>query len=193
MVAGSTRAKQVLGGLSDLPVAVLEGAFQGRLDVVTLERREGQYGPASDRRSVLQATQYRCPAPLVAERPEGGHGGLPAEGVLVASGFRSGHGREGVDGRLGDFWEFAGRPAGHLHHGVVGIAQTGRKEHYQGRGESAGLVPISGVRTCGLVVGLVGAGLVRAGQGLQGPPADSGFRVAKACCQLAGREPVDST
>ena len=70
MGAGSTRAEQVLGGLSDLPVAVLEGAFQGCLDVVALERCEGQHGPASDRRSVPEATQYRRSAPLVpARRP----------------------------------------------------------------------------------------------------------------------------
>ena len=136
----------------------------------------------------------------MAERSESGHGGLPAKSVLVASGFRPGHHREGIDGRLGDLREFSGCPAGHLQDGVVGILQAGQQESGQHRGALCGVAPpgfglvgSGGVRPTGLVVGRACAGLVRTRQGLQGPSPDGGFRVGQAGRQLVGRESVDST
>ena len=96
---------------------------------------------------------------------------------------RSGDLHEGVDGRLGDLRELAGRPAGHLQDGVVRIAQAGQKRPEESGGAVVVVTPASTwlVRV---------AEPSRAGQDLQCPLSDGRCRVGQARRQLVGRRPV---
>ena len=114
-------AHQVLGRLTDLPVAVLEGAFEGGDDLGSLERSKGQDRTSPDRRLVLETGEHGVSSVGMADRSEGGNGGLPAERVVVGGGDAG----EGVDRAFALPGPLAGHPAGDLHDRRVGVVEQG--------------------------------------------------------------------
>ena len=79
--------EEILGCLTDLPVAILEGAAQGGVNLAgagmggVQERREGEHGPTSDWWSVRGRREDCIEAAVVADGTEGGHTRLPHEGI----------------------------------------------------------------------------------------------------------------
>lgn len=120
---------EVFGGLADLPVAVLEGGFEGGVDLGAVEGGEGDDGSAADRGLVLRAGEDRGEPGRVAQGAEGGDGGLADEGVGGVGGQRGQAGHRTGLGRLA----FAGGPGGHLDHRVVGVVEEADDGHRLGR------------------------------------------------------------
>ena len=112
-------AYQVLGRLTDLPVAVLEGAFEGGDDLGTLERSKGQDRTSPDRCLVVEPGEDVGTSVGMADRSEGGHGGLSAERVVVGGGDAD----EGVDRVVALSGPLAGHPAGDLYDLRVGVVE----------------------------------------------------------------------
>ena len=83
----SLAGKEVLGGLADLPVPILQRPVQRGVDLAGTgmsgieERRQGEDGSAADRWPIGRRREDRVDAPLVADRPEGGDARLAHERI----------------------------------------------------------------------------------------------------------------
>jgi hypothetical protein len=74
---------EVLGPLTNLPIAIRQGPPKSPLHLLTVEGRQRQDGPATDGRPVFERGKHRRQPPVVSDRPEGGDGRLPAEWIGV--------------------------------------------------------------------------------------------------------------
>ena len=81
----SVRLAQVLGRLADLPVPVLSGGGQHPVDLRSVERGQGQHGPAADGGHVGGGGQDERQPPT--QGSEGGHRRLTTQRVLVLGGL----------------------------------------------------------------------------------------------------------
>ena len=68
-----------------LPVPVLAGPLEGRVDLGTFEGGEGDDGASADGGLVLEGRDYRLRRSGIAERSERSEGRLAASGVLVTA------------------------------------------------------------------------------------------------------------
>ena len=120
-------AEQLLGGLAHLPVAVLRGLAQRRLDARVVEAGQRHGGPAADRGLVAERGEHGGQAGGVADGAERRHRRLAAArvGVRRRRGGERGHG--------GTVAPLAQEPGGADDHERVRIAERGGERGGEGR------------------------------------------------------------
>ncbi len=100
--------------------------MQCGVDLGSVEGSEGQHGPSTDSRLVAGRSEDRGKAGLVADRPEGGDGGLPHEriGMGLDRGDQAG---DGSSAHRTDVGSLTQRPRGNLGDEGVVVGQQGHE------------------------------------------------------------------
>ncbi len=117
--------QQVLGRLSDLPIAVLERGAEGFFDLGAVEGREGEHGAAAHGGFVPAGGEHGGKPGGVAEGADCGHCRLAGERVVVCA--SDGHERGDRAGAHGRRAELAERPRARLDHGDIVVAEKGEQ------------------------------------------------------------------
>jgi Lon-like protease len=112
-------ADEVFGGLTHLPVAVGERAFDRGHDLRTIERSEGENGAAADGGLVGTGGEDRRQPALVTDRAERGGGRLADERLVGRRGERD----EPVENLVGNPFALTARPGGDLDDARVRIVE----------------------------------------------------------------------
>ena len=127
--------REVVSGLTYLPVAITARHLERGFHLVAFERRKGKHGPTSDRRLVATGGKDGRERGIVADRTQRRDGGLACKDVVMTRGERG----KRVDCISCDRGppELAEGPGGRVDHGHVRI---GEKLH-QGRDDRCWVGP----------------------------------------------------
>ena len=120
--ARSLHGQQVLGHLADLPVAIVEAAPEGGLDLGAVEGGQGHRGPPADGRLVVEGGRGRRAARQGRRWPRGRP--PPPRGTAGRSGRTPAEASAARAGTADALPPFAQRPGGHLHHRGVGVVEA---------------------------------------------------------------------
>ena len=109
--------------MADLPVAIDQGALDGRIDLGALEWREGEHRASAHRRLVAARDDDRCQTSFVADGAERRDCGLAHQGFLGGPGKFD----EALHDLVASRFVFAARPRGDLDDSIVGIIEGGEQ------------------------------------------------------------------